>query len=408
MPTVSVLIPNYNRSLMLQDAIQSVLAQSYQDFEIIVVDDGSTEDIPSAIAPFADRVQYVRKENAGCASARNHGLGLVKGEFTAFLDNDDLWLPQKLERQVEVLQSRPDVGMVSCQAYVMDDSARVFARPAQGADRVSPLVSLAELSEQNVIVGGGSSEIVRTQALRDIGGFNSTVEFVDDWDCWLRLGRQWQIWMVPEPLSYYRLNSQGFRNHAPLPAQADRVHANILRVLRQTFESWPDGHGDPSQIRARAYAREYLRHALVLYAHGRQADGRSAWEKAIRFSPQIATNPALVTSALINCATGYALGVPAAQRAILGERILEGILSDLPEEMSFLEGQRGKLEATLLAEMAFLAAQQGDVSETRALAWQCLARDPAWARNIGLLKLIADGGRRHWPEPVQDHMARFS
>lgn len=407
MPTVSVLIPNYNRPHMLQDAVQSVLAQSYQDFEIIVVDDGSTEDIPSAIAPFGDRVQYVRQENAGGASAKNHGLSLVKSEFTAFLDNDDLWLPQKLERQLEILQRHPDVGMVSCQAYVMDESARVFARPAQGSDRTSSQVSYLELAEQNVIVGGSSSEVVRTQALRDIGGFDTTIWF-DDWDCWLRMARQWQIWMVLEPLSYYRLNSQGFRNHAPLPEKADRVHADVLRVFQQTFGNWPKRYGDPLPVQARAYAREYLRHAMVLYAIDRKTDGKSAWESAIQRDPDIATDSTLVISTITNCATGYALGVPATQRAPLAQHILANILSDLPESMRHLRDQRVKLEGILFAEMAFLAAQHGDVSETRALAWQCLARDPALVRNVGLLKLIADGGRRHWPEPVQEHMARFS
>jgi hypothetical protein len=408
MPTVSVLIPNYNRARMLQDAIRSVLAQTYQDFEILVVDDGSTEDIPAALAPFGDRVRYARKENGGCASAKNHGLGLVTGEYLAVVDNDDLWLPAKLERQVEVLKHQPNVGVVSCQVFVMDDDARVLARPPQGSLRQQPLVSLSELAEQNVIVGGSSSEMVRTAALRAEGGFNTAIDFVDDWDCWLRLARRWQIWMVPEPLSYYRISSQGYRNHAPLPAKADAVHANVLRVLEEVFATWPATEGDPGPIQARAYAREYLRHGLVLYAVGRQAEGRATWEQAIARDAGIAANPTTVKPATIACATGYALGLSAAERAKQATRVLANILSDLPQPVRFLHDQRAKVEAALLAELAFLAAQHGDAAETRSLAWRCLARDVSWARNVGLVKLITTGGRAHWPIPVQEHLARFS
>lgn len=407
MPTVSVLIPNYNRASMLQDAVRSALAQTYQDFEILVVDDGSTEDIPAALAPFGNRVQYARKENGGCASAKNYGLRLVTGEYLAVLDNDDLWLPTKLERQVEVLRNKPDVGMVSCQAFIMEDHGRVFARPPQGSRRQQPLVRLAELAEQNVIAGGSSSEMVRISALRAIGGFNADIDFVDDWDCWLRLAREWKIWLIPEPLSYYRINSQGYRNHAPRPAQADAVHANALRVLKQAFADWPRTEGDPRPTEARAYAREYLRHALVLYAIGRSAEGRMAWETAISRDASLAADPATVRAAIVACATGYALGLSTSQRMQQATAVLNNILSDLPEQTRFLLDQRVQLAAELLAELSFLAAQEGDPSGARWLGWQCLTRDASWARNIGLLKLILTGGRNYWPVPVQQHMARF-
>ena len=237
MRTVSVLDPNYNRGRLSQDAVRSVLVQSYQDFEILVVDDGSTEDIPAALAPFSARVQYVRKENGGCASAKNFGLGLVTGEYLAVLDNDDLWLPAKLERQVEELKRQPNVGMVSCQVFVMDDDARVLARPPQGAGRKTPRVSLAELAEQNVIVGGSSAQMVRTNALRDIGGFDTSV-YHDDWDCWVRLAYHWRLWDDPRAVAYDPINSQGYRNHAPLPERADAVHKSMLTVSERAFEGW--------------------------------------------------------------------------------------------------------------------------------------------------------------------------
>ena len=186
MPTVSVLIPNYNRGRMLQDAVRSVLVQSYQDFEILVVDDGSTEDIPAALAPFSARVQYVRKENGGCASAKNFGLGLVTGEYLAVLDNDDLWLPDQAGASGGSAEA-PARRWHGVLPGLCDGQRRaVLARAAAGRRQKTPRVSLAELAEQNVIVGGSSAQMVRTTALRDMGGFDTSV-YHDDWDCWVRL-----------------------------------------------------------------------------------------------------------------------------------------------------------------------------------------------------------------------------
>ena len=407
MPTVSVLIPNYNRPRMLQDAIRSVLAQTYQDFEILVVDDGSTEDIPAALIPFADRVRYVRKENGGCASAKNYGLDLVTGEYVAVIDNDDLWLPRKLERQVQVLKSKPNVGLVSCQVFVMDDDARVMARPPQGAGRETPVVSLAELVEQNVIVGGSSAQMVRTAALRNIGGFDTQI-YHDDWDCWVRLARDWRIWMIDEPLAYYRINSQGYRNHAPLPARADSIHQSMLQVSERAYSYLTDEQDDVEPIRARARAREYLRHALVLYAIERQTEGREAWEQAIACDADITTDSEIVNTSIIDCATGYAMGFCGREREREANRILASILSDLPHAMRSMQDQHAQVEARLLAELAFLAAQQGEAAEARTLAWRCLTRDHTWVRNIGLMKLLVTGGREHSPVPVQEHVVRLS
>ena len=100
MPKVSVIIPTYNRSLSVREAIESVLAQTYRDFELIVVDDGSADNTPSVLGSFGERIRGIRQANAGVSAARNAGIRAAKGEWVAFLDSDDLWVPQKLERQM--------------------------------------------------------------------------------------------------------------------------------------------------------------------------------------------------------------------------------------------------------------------------------------------------------------------
>ncbi len=107
MPKVSVIIPTFNCAVYLPQAIESVLGQTWQDFELIVVDDGSTDDTCQVLAPYQNRLVYLYQENQGESSARNKGIQVAQGEYLAFLDSDDLWLATKLERQITVLEAWP-------------------------------------------------------------------------------------------------------------------------------------------------------------------------------------------------------------------------------------------------------------------------------------------------------------
>jgi glycosyltransferase involved in cell wall biosynthesis len=116
---VSVIIPTYNRANLLREAVQSVLNQSYQDFEIIIIDDGSTDDTEKVISNYSDRIRYVKQQNAGVNAARNHALRLAQGEYIATLDNDDVWLDYKLELQVEILDKFKSVGFTYSNFYIL-------------------------------------------------------------------------------------------------------------------------------------------------------------------------------------------------------------------------------------------------------------------------------------------------
>src|SRR6185295_9229239 len=122
MPKVSVVMTLFNSEPFIGAAIGSVLGQTYSDYEIVVVDDGSTDGSAAIVKSFGERVRYVHQPNRGCAHATNHGVALSSGEYVAFLENDDVWLPQKLERQVAVLDLTPDVGAVNCDLqYVTEE-----------------------------------------------------------------------------------------------------------------------------------------------------------------------------------------------------------------------------------------------------------------------------------------------
>lgn len=130
MPTVSVVVPVHNRISWAVEAVRSVLDQTYADFEVVVVDDGSTED-PTPLRVADERVRYVRQENRGASAARNLGLGLARGRYVAFLDADDLFVPGKLERQATVMEGRPDVAISHTSYLLMDHEGRDIGRYAR-------------------------------------------------------------------------------------------------------------------------------------------------------------------------------------------------------------------------------------------------------------------------------------
>lgn len=191
--TVSVVIPAYNpRSDWLAEAIASAVNQDPAPIEILVVDDGSD------VAVSCDRslVRVIRQANAGVASARNHGVREAGGEFVAFLDQDDCWLPGKLAAQLEVMSN--EVGLCST-AFVQVRGERIL--PGWGG----PAGSYSDLVRGNSVAA--STVLVRRNTLLDVGGFPIDLPMVDDWDTWLRILRSSEARHVPVPLMRYRVHS---------------------------------------------------------------------------------------------------------------------------------------------------------------------------------------------------------
>jgi len=139
-PRVSVIIPTYNRAQMLVECLESVISQTFTDYEVIVIDDGSTDDTGELVKPYLDRIEYIKHENKGNAAARNSGLDIARGELIAFLDSDDLWLPGKLEREVDYLDGHPDVDMV-CANGIFFGSPKFAAKSVVPDKRAIPLAT---------------------------------------------------------------------------------------------------------------------------------------------------------------------------------------------------------------------------------------------------------------------------
>ena len=198
-PTVSVIIPTYNRAHLISRAIKSVLNQTYQDFEVIVVDDGSTDNTEKIVKSFNDsRIRYIRHEmNRGGAAARNTGIKAARGEYIAFLDSDDEWLPEKLRRQVEYLESSDEkVGVVYCSQYLQDDSTNTVGEP--GGDLYTGNVYKYLL--RGWCPPTTSLFLVKYRLLTEVGFFDPSLPSFQDYDLWLRLAQICYFGAVEAPL----------------------------------------------------------------------------------------------------------------------------------------------------------------------------------------------------------------
>jgi glycosyltransferase involved in cell wall biosynthesis len=204
MPKVSVIIPAYNAMKYLPDTVNSVLGQTFQDFEIIIVNDGSSDDIEAWVAQNPNpQIQLISQTNQGLAKTRNRGIAHAKGEYIAFLDADDLWEPTKLEKQVSVLDHYLNVGLVyTWVAYIDSENqltGRVFRHEHEG-DVWKPLVL-------HNLVECGSVALVRRSCLETVGVFDenlSRYNVNEDWDMWLRIAAQYPFKVIKEALVYYR------------------------------------------------------------------------------------------------------------------------------------------------------------------------------------------------------------
>ncbi|WP_185858967.1 glycosyltransferase family 2 protein [Vreelandella nanhaiensis] len=200
LPMVSVIIPVYNRAHLLHRSLDSVVSQTFKNIEILIIDDCSRDDPYSVTKEYNDsRIKYIRqKENQGVAAARNRGLREAKGEFVAFLDDDDEWFPEKLSRQVELfLQSPPEVGLVYTGVEtVMDEGHSEVQLPTERGDVYRKLLI------KNCI-HGGSSTMMRRNIITNVGFFDENLVAIEDYEYWLRISRYYYFDFIEEPLVRY-------------------------------------------------------------------------------------------------------------------------------------------------------------------------------------------------------------
>ncbi len=227
-PAVSVIIPAYNVASYIAETLESVFAQTYRDFEVIVVNDGSTDNTEKSIAPFNSRIIYVHKQNGGVQSARNAGLKAAHGRYFAFLDGDDMWLPRYLETLLALIESDPGIHAVYPNAYYIG-SPYFAGKLHQGVFPVSEPVTFERVLKRQCFIF--CSVLLRRSVIDQVGNFDEKLwgQGAEDLDLWLRiLQNGYRFQFTTEPLVKYRWRHDSLSNSG----------VGMMRSVIHVYEKW--------------------------------------------------------------------------------------------------------------------------------------------------------------------------
>ncbi len=276
-PQVSVVIPAYQSESRIGETLERLAQQTFADFEVIVVDDGSTDATSEIVRRFAakdPRVRLVARPNGGIAAARNRGIEASEGELIAFLDDDDRWHPQKLELQVARIREVPEASVVACFSALVDPEGLLLGWRIGGVTEGNVYREMLEWD----MVSGGSVVLVTRRALEEVGGFDVDLSIREDWDLWIRLARRHIFTCVPQALVGYTRRLDGVSQNHERMIDGGRV---VLVKVRREDPSIRDGEH-----------REFLAHDIFAIACFCLIAGqrREAWHyllRALRTGPRI-------------------------------------------------------------------------------------------------------------------------
>lgn len=289
MPRVSAIVPCYNTAKYLPIALDSIVAQTYPDWEIVLVNDGGSDETPEIAARYrarlGERLQYIYQENRGLAGARNTAIRAARGEFYALLDADDTWLPRRLELGVAKLDANPELGMAHGGIALMDAEGKVFEYPRQDPRLVSGRIA-KHIYARRVHLPG-NTVLVRRSALDKVGLFDESLRSTEDRDLWFRLALEYKIGYIDEILGYYR------RHPGTLTTNSGKMRATQERFAYKHYHS---GHCTRAQLRGClasldwAEAEQYAMAGRAAAAAGQLARAclRAPWElETLRRTPRI-------------------------------------------------------------------------------------------------------------------------
>jgi tetratricopeptide (TPR) repeat protein len=347
---VSVIIPTYNRSQLLRLTVESVLAQTYPNIEIIVVDDGSTDDTHAVMAQYARRINYIKQVNQGGAKASNEGFRVASGEYINFLDHDDLMMPTKIERQVQVLDSRPEIGLVHCGYYDIDKDGNLL-------EEFCPLPegNLKELACWDPIWSG--APLVRRQCLEQVGLFDKEVE-TSDWDMWLRIAKAGYLFAcIQEPLGAHRIVPNSGASNIDWMAQG------TFATLDKCFAD-PHLPADVVALKDKAYGGQHFWLSCKYYAAGRWEEGQRNLAKALALQPQLLQNPLLIYEQALN---------PRIHDPI---KLITSLFDHLPPGAESLQRYRSSLLHQVYAVPALKSYRVGNIADAKRELMEAIIRFP--------------------------------
>lgn len=304
-PLVSVVMPAYNCAAYIAEALESVLGQTLPPHEVIVVDDGSTDNTRAALEPYATRIRYLHQANQGASAARNSALAVASGELIAFLDADDVWLPEKLQRQVQAMVAMPECGLVYTDGRAMGIPGApvdtlISPRSRAWIDQhgtTTPQLAYGDLSPvlwlENCICSS-SSVMVRRRCMEEVGGFDTTLRIAEDYDAWLQIGLRHPLAMVDRDLFRYRWRADSLSG--TVSEREMRSLEAALVVIERHLES------APSALRPvihHSLSRDYQTAARSHFKKNRFSEARPLFRASLRHDPGYLTSAAFLVAALL-------------------------------------------------------------------------------------------------------------
>lgn len=269
MGTITVLIPTFNRQGLVVEAIKSVFSQTYTNYEVVVVDDGSTDDTERVLEPWLSKIRYLKKPNGGPSSSRNLGIQHANSHYVAFLDSDDQWEPNFLQTVVTTLQSQPDLGLVTTSRLMIPEGVcqpRIPDSPIKGD--LYPI-----LFQRNFVTTSGV--LVKRECFDMVGFFNEELIQAGDYDMWLRISKAYPIAFLKEPLCRYRCHG-------------NNISRNELRhqlFLQQVL----DTNYDPKRIPVKDWrfrrSRAWISLGCAYKTEAESTLARQCFRKALRLTP---------------------------------------------------------------------------------------------------------------------------
>ncbi len=274
MQKVSVVIPVYGVEKYIAATVQSVLEQTYKNFELLLIDDGSPDRSVEICQQFTDpRIKIIRQQNRGVSAARNTGIRHAQGKYVAFLDGDDLWLPEKLEKHVAHLENSPNVGISFSRSAFIDETDKPL--------NLYQMPKLKEITPAQIFcrnpIGNGSVPVIRQEVFEAIKFqnnassaeqcyFDEQLRHFEDVECWLRIALKtnWQVEGIPEALTLYRVNLQGASTNV------NKQLEDLEKVIEKTRSYAPELVNQCAN-RARAYELRFLARRVVSLRDGASA-----------------------------------------------------------------------------------------------------------------------------------------
>lgn len=280
MPRVSVIIPTYNRENFVSDTIESVLGQTYKDFEVIVVDDGSTDSTIQKLEKYNSKIKLIQQTNSERAVARNNGASNSSGEYIAFVDSDDVWKNNKLEKQVEVLDNQKDTILTYSSCLRIDDKGRKI-KTAKRQNRGYTGNVFEKLLLRNFVVS--ATPLLRREYFEKTDGFKTKYIPYEDWECWIRLSTLGNFYFIKEPLAYYRIHD----TQSVQLVKAEKIEEVTTLLLNDSFKL----KNIPSKLTDKSLGIANLRFCYWYLLANNPNKAKEKLTKAIELNPSFAFDP---------------------------------------------------------------------------------------------------------------------